>query len=133
MGLLSFGLMENLANFILSFCLYIFACVCLENYINKEDLFYCSSCRANNIFRLLLTVGYVITSLVTDDDLNRRGLKIAICIYSALMAVWYYRYGSQLYPSDIMSKGVLGFMSLLISTNLLIIEKEFMGGSSSIS
>ena len=121
MGLISFGLLENLANFILSFCLYIFACICLENYINKEDLFYCSSCRTNTFFSLLLTDGYLIAALVTYDGQDFVGLKATVSIYNAIIIVWSYRYGFQLYPSDLMSKGFLGFMSLLISTNLLII------------
>jgi hypothetical protein len=133
MGLLSFGMLVNLPNFILSACLYIFACVCLENYINKEDLLYCSSCRANAFFRLLLTAGYIIAALLVNDNDDSGGLLAAFTIYNAIMIVWYYRHGAQLYPGELMSKGMLAFVSLLFAINLLIIEKEFIGANQSIS
>lgn len=132
MALLSFGILTNLPNFILSACLYIFACVCLENHINKEDIFYCSSCKANSFFRSLLTIGYIVAALATNDQGNSGGIKVAITIYTFIMIAWYYRYGSQLYPAELMSKGMLVFMSLLITTNILIIENRLVGGTHSI-
>lgn len=133
MTLISFNILEHMPNFIISACLYIFACLCLENYINKEDLFYCSSSRANSFFRLLLIAGYIIVALLVNDQRDSGGLKAAISIYNVILIVWYYRCGTQLYPGELMSKGMLVFLSLLFSTNLLIIEKHLVGNSESLS
>jgi hypothetical protein len=70
---------------------------------------------------LLLTAGYLLAAFLLADHTNANSLKVAISLYTAVTIVWFYRYGSQLYPSEVTSKGMIGFMSLLISANLVLV------------
>jgi hypothetical protein len=84
-------------------------------------MFYCASSRVNIIYRFLLMLGYFIAAFLFADISNSGGLKVAISLYVIVVIIWFYLYGCIMYPNELMSKGMIGFISLIISAYILII------------
>lgn len=75
-----------------------------------------------------MAVGYILNALI-NAGANKSLLEIFILLLTACMVVWYHQFGYKLYPHRLVKRGMTGFISLLITANLLIIEKNFVGGS----
>ena len=116
---------QNIVCYLLSALISIYSNICLEDYVNRKCLLYCSSQKSHLIFRSL-----VITILLSNSVFfyiqSLTWFMLAECILGVILLVWYLFYGKKLYIHATAKHLLLLLVSFNTTILLVILESHLL-------
>ena len=116
---------QNIVCYLLSALISIYSNICLEDYVNRKCLLYCSSQKSSLIFR-----GLIITILLSNSVFfymqSLTCFMLAECILGIILLIWYLFYGKKLYIHSTSKYFFLLLISFNTSILLIALESKLM-------
>ena len=117
---------QNIVCYLLSALISIYSNICLQDYVNRKCLLYCSSQKSSLIFR-----GLIITILLSNSVFfyvqSLTCFMFSECILGIILLVWYLFYGKKLYIHSTSKYFLLLLISFNTSMLLVALESKLMG------
>ena len=117
---------QNIVCYLLSALISIYSNICLEDYVNRKCLLYCSSQKSHLIFRgLIITI--LLSNSVSFYMQSLTCFMLSECVLGIILLVWYLISGKKLYTHLTAQHFLLLLISFNTSMLLVTLESQING------